>query len=98
MLPASATLGVAVRDTVVVSIVSVTAVVAAAGLTASCSKPPPVAVLIVADTLPASTITSSAGAGTLTMPLLALAAITIDAPLLSVTVTGVCAGAVSDAV
>ena len=49
----------------VVSIVSVIAVVAAAGLTARLSKLPPVALEIVADTLPASTYTSSPGAGTL---------------------------------
>jgi hypothetical protein len=41
MLPPSATLGVAVRLTVVVSMVSVTVVVAAAGLIASASKLPP---------------------------------------------------------
>jgi len=56
------------------------------------------AALIVADTLPASTIVSSDGAGTLTEPLLAPAAMVIVAPLLSVTVTGVSAALVSDAV
>ncbi len=54
MLPPSATLGVAVRLTVVPSIVSVTVVTAAAGSTTSDSKLPPVAVVIVAETLPAS--------------------------------------------
>ena len=82
----------------VVSIVSLMPVVAAAGLTARFSKPPPVALAIVADTLPASTITSSLGAGTLTLPLEAPAAMVIVAPLLSVTVTGVAAVLVSDAV
>ena len=51
------------------------------------------ALLIVADTLPASTYTSSLGAATLTVPVLAPAAMVIVAPLLSVTVTGVCAAA-----
>ena len=54
MLPPSATAGVAVSETVVVSTVSVIAVMAAAGLTVRFSKSPPVAVLMVADTLPAS--------------------------------------------
>ena len=66
MAPPSATVPVAVRLTVVVLIVSVIAVVAAAGLTTSDSKLPPVALEIVADTLPASTYTSSLGAATLT--------------------------------
>ena len=43
MEPPSATLGLAVSDTVVVSIVSLTSVVAAVGLTARFSKLPPVA-------------------------------------------------------
>ena len=98
MVPPSLTLGDALSDTVVVSIVSLTAVVAAAGLTTSVSKPPPMALAIVADTLPASTIASSPGAGTLTLPLLAPAAMVIVAPLLSVTVTADCAALVSDAV
>ena len=85
MLPPSATLGVAVRLTVVVSIVSVTLVVAAAGLMASASKLPPEALLIVADTLPASTYTSSPCAATLTVPELAPAAMVIVAPLANVT-------------
>ena len=97
-MPPSATLGVAVRLTVVVSIVSVTAVVAAAGLTTRLSKLPPVALLIVADTLPASMTTSSPGAATLTVPELAPVAMVIVAPLLSVTLTGACAALVSDAV
>jgi hypothetical protein len=50
MFPPSATLGVAVRETVVVSVVSVMAVVAAAGLMARFSKLPPEAELIVAET------------------------------------------------
>ena len=96
--PPSATIGVAVKLTVVVSIVSVTAVVAAAPLTTRLSKLPPTALAIVADTLPASVCTSSLGAATLTLPVLAPAAIVIVAPLLSVTVTGVPAGPVSEAV
>src|SRR5688572_19971740 len=98
MLPPSATLGLALNDTVVVSIVSVMVVVATAGLTVNASKLPPAALLIVADTLPASTITSSLGAGTLTVPLLVPAAMLIVAPLESVTLTADCATLVSDAV
>src|SRR4051812_6299738 len=98
MLPPSATLGVALRLKVVVSIVSLTDVVAAAGLIARFSKLPPVAVLIVVDTLPASTYGSSPGAATLTLPELAPAAMVIVAPLLNPTVTAVCAALVSDAV
>ena len=96
--PPSATAGLAVSDTVVVSIVSAIAVLAAVGSMASASKLPPAAVLIVADTLPASMNASSLGAATLTLPLLAPAAMVITAPLDSVTLTAVCAGAVSDAV
>jgi hypothetical protein len=55
MLPPSATLGVALKLTVVALMVSVIAVVAAAGFTTNDSKLPPLAALIVADTLPAST-------------------------------------------
>src|SRR5512138_1755506 len=98
MAPPSATLGLAVRLTVAVSIVSVIAVVAAVGLTASDSKLPPTAETIVVDTLPASRYTSSLGAATLTVPLLAPAAMAIVAPLLNVTVTAVCAVLVNDAV
>ena len=53
---------------------------------------------MVADTLPASTYTSSPGAGTLDLPLLAPVAMMIVAPLLKVTVTGEAAALVSDAV
>src|SRR5688500_18894242 len=98
MLPPSATAGVALSDTVVVCSVSLTAVVAAAGLTTSDSKLPPEAALIVADTLAASTYTSSLGAATPTEPVLVPAAMVIVAPLLNVTVTGVCATAFNDAV
>ena len=97
-MPPSVTDAAPAIDSVVVSTVSATAVVAAAGLTASASKPPPVALLIVADTLPASTCTSSPGAARPTVPELAPAAMVMTAPLLSVTVTGVNAGLVSDAV
>ena len=54
MAPPSATLGVAVSDTVVVSMVSLTAVTAGDESTTRFSKLPPLAVLMVADTLPAS--------------------------------------------
>ena len=96
--PPSGALADAVSDTVVVSVVLVMVVLAAAGLTASCSKLPPEALAIVADTLPASTYTSSAGAFTLTEAELAPAAIVIVAPFDSVTVTGLCAALVRLAV
>ena len=92
------TVAAPVRLSVVVLTVSVTVVVAAVALIDRFSKLPPVALLIVADTLPASTYTSSVGAATLTVPELAPAAMLIVAPLLSVTVTAVCAGLVSEAV
>ena len=92
ILPPSATLGVAVSDTVVVSSVSVIDVVAAAGLIARDSKLPPLALLMVALTLPASRYTSSLGAGMLTLPDEAPAAMLIVAPLDSVTVVTVPAG------
>src|SRR5258706_10121019 len=98
MLPPSATLGVVLRLTVVVSIVSVTEVVAADGLTTSDSKLPPDALLIVADTLPASTMASSPGAATFAVPELAPAAMVMVAPLDKLTVTADCAALVSDAV
>jgi hypothetical protein len=94
----SVTVAAPVRLTVVVLSVSVTLVVAAAGLTASCSKLPPEALLIVVETVPASTYTVSPCAGTLTVPELAPAPIVIVAPLARLTVTGVCAVLVSDAV
>jgi hypothetical protein len=62
--PPSATVGEAVNDTVVVSIVSLTLVVADVESTFSTSKPPPDALLIVLDTEPASSTTSSPGAAT----------------------------------
>src|SRR5687767_12893251 len=98
MLPPSTTLAVAVRLTVVVAIVSVIAVGAAARWTGRVSKLRPLALEIVADTLLACMYRSSLGAATLTVPLLAPAAMLIVAPLLSVTLTVVCAGLVSDAV
>ena len=55
MLPPSATLAEAVRLTVVTSRVSVIAVVAGAGSITRLSKLPPAAMLIVAETEPAST-------------------------------------------
>ena len=97
-MPPSATLGVAVRVAVVTSIVSVTVVTAAAASITSDSKLPPVAVLIVRETLPASTYGSSVGAAMLTVPLVAPAAMVIVSPVDSVTVTGVSAGLVRVAV
>jgi hypothetical protein len=87
-----------VIDSVVVSIVSVTAVVAAAGLTASDSKLPPAAAAIVRETLPASMYGSSLGAGIDAVPLVAPVAIVIVSPVDSVTVTGACAALSSVAV
>src|SRR5262245_53893213 len=98
MVPPSATDGVALRLTVVVSTVSVMVVVAAAGLTDSTSKLPPAADAIVVDTLPASTYTSSLGAATLTLPLVAPAATVVVAPLLGLTLAGVSAALLSVAV
>ncbi|MNL09889.1 hypothetical protein D3C87_1306690 [compost metagenome] len=74
--------------TVVVSMVSVTSVTAGTLLGTRFSKLPPVAVEIVASTLPASLYTSSAGAGTVTVPVVLPASIVITAPLDRVTVTG----------
>jgi hypothetical protein len=73
-------------------------VVAAAGFTARVSKLPPAAPVMVADNEPASTYTSSDGASTLVVPTDAPAAMVICAPFDSVTVTGVCAAEVSEAV
>ena len=98
MLPPSATLGVAVRVTVVVSTVSVTAVTAAAGLATRLSKLPPLVAVIVAETLPASAYTSSVGAGTDTLFDEVPATMTICAPFDSVTVTSVPAALLSVAV
>ena len=72
-------------------VVSVIAVVAAAGLIARLSKLPPLADAIVALTLPASRYTSSLGAATETLPLLAPAAMVIVAPLLRFDAHGDCA-------
>ena len=91
-MPPSVTLALPVIDSVVASIVSVTDVTAAAGFTTRDSKLPPVAEAIVAETEPASMYTSSVGAGTLTVPLEAPAAMLITAPLDSVTETAVPAG------
>src|SRR5262245_12062214 len=98
MLPPSTTEGRRVGLEGAALIGAVTDVAAGAGLMASCSKLPPVPVLTVADTLPASTYTSSLGAATLTVPELAPAAMVMVAPLDSVTVTGLCAAAVRLAV
>ncbi|CAH0324376.1 hypothetical protein SRABI123_05784 [Pseudomonas sp. Bi123] len=53
-VPPSATFAVAVSETVLVSMVSVTVVTAVAGLVARFSKLPPAASLIVTSTWPAS--------------------------------------------
>ena len=94
MKPPSATLADAVRLTVLASTVSVIVVVAGAPLTTRLSKLPPDAATMLVDTLPASTYTSSLGAGTLTVPELAPAAMVMVAPLARLTVTAVCAAAV----
>ena len=98
MLPPSATEGVAVRDSVVVSSVSVTVVTAGVLLISSLSKLPPLVLLIVVETEPASTYASSVGAATDTEPMLAPAAMLIIAPFDRVTVIAAPAGLVSDAV
>ena len=98
MVPPSDTAAVAVSDTVVGSSVSAIAVTAGAGLMFNVSKPPPVALASVTDTVPASTYTSSAGAGTVTVPVVAPVAMVITAPLDSVTFTGASAGVSSEAV
>ncbi len=98
MLPPSATLGVEDSEMVVVLFVSETAVTAGAGSMARLSKLPPLVPVIVVETDPASTYTSSAGAGIDTEPILAPAAMVIAAPLDRFTVTAVPAGLVSDAV
>ena len=98
MLPPSATLAVADKFSVVGSLSSVTVVLAAAGSICSDSKLPPVAVAIVALTVQASRYGSSPGAATMTLPVVAPAAMAIVAPLDSVTVTAVCAALVNVAV
>ena len=80
-----------------VSIVSLTAVVAATGLTIRFSKLPPLAAVMVADTLPAPGDVV-AWRGDACLPLLAPAAMVIIALLDSVTLTGLCAALVNDAV
>ena len=74
MLPPSATLPVAVKLTVVASIVSVIVVTAAVASVIRFSKLPPETPVIVLLTEPASITASSLGAGTLTVPLDAPAA------------------------
>ncbi len=97
-MPPSATLGVAVSVTVVASLSSVIVVAAAAGLTVSVSKLPPVALVIVRETVLASMYGSSPGAAMLTVPVVAPAAMAIVCPVDSVTVTAVCAALLSVAV
>ena len=98
MLPPSVTLGVAVSVAVTVSSVSVIAVTAGVLLTSTFSKLPPLVLLIVVETEPASTYASSVGAATDTEPVLAPAAMLIIAPFDRVTVIAAPAGLVSDAV
>ena len=88
----------AVSETVVVSTVSVIVVTAEAGATCSDSKLPPLAWVIVAETEPVSTCTSSVGAATDTVACVAPAAMVRVAPFESVTDTGVCAALLSVAV
>ena len=97
-MPPSAAEGVAFSETVELSMVSVTLVTAGTVLGTRFSKLPPVALEMVASTLPASLYTSSAGAATVAVPEVAPAAIVITAPLLKVTVTGVPAALVRVAV
>ena len=97
-MPPSTAAALAVSDTVVVSIVSATLVTTGAPSMTRFSNPPPLASLIDAATLPASTTTSSVGAVTLIAPLLLPAGIVIALPLDSVTVTVLSAGAVRVAV
>ncbi|MNE63635.1 hypothetical protein D3C77_436400 [compost metagenome] len=93
MVPTSA-----VSFTVEVSMVSVTSVTAADGSTSSFSKSPPVVPSMVTSTVSRSMYTSSSGASTVTVPVVAPAAMLITAPLLRVTVIAVPAGLVSVAV
>ena len=88
MKPPSATLGDAVRLTVLVSTVSVIVVVAAAGSTTRLSKLPPDALAIVVDTLAASRYTSSPGAATPTEPVLVPAIALIAISCVAKTATG----------
>jgi hypothetical protein len=69
MLPPSAMLGLAVRLTVVASVVSLMLVVAATVEAARLSKLPPVAPVMLRLTVLLSRYTSSPGAATLTVPL-----------------------------
>ena len=77
---------------------SVTVVTAGTLPTARPSKPPPLVPAIEADTLPASTYTSSLGAATAIEPVVAPAAMAITAPLDSVTLIGVFAACYNVAV
>ena len=98
MLPPSATLGVALRLTVVASTVSVT-VVTAGVVSTTRPMPPPLVLAMLALTELGSTYTSSlAASGTLTVPLVAPAAIVMTAPLLSVTCSALTGACVIDAV
>ena len=98
MVPPSATLGVAVSVTVVASLSSVTLVTAAVVSIVSASRPPPLVVAIVRETVPASMYGSSPGAAIDTVPVVAPAAMLIVWPLDNVTVSGVTAALVSVAV
>ncbi|MNT10577.1 hypothetical protein D3C72_1454150 [compost metagenome] len=84
--------------TVEVSMVSVTSVTAAAGSTSTFSKSPPVVPAMVTLTSPASTYTSSSGAGTVMLPSVWPLAMVMTSPLLRVTFISVPAGLVRVAV
>jgi len=91
-------LAVALRETVLLSMVSVMSVTAGVLSTTRFSKLPPVVLVMLASTLPASLYTSSPGAATVMVPVLAPLAMLITAPLLRVTVMAVPAGLVRVAV
>jgi uncharacterized ion transporter superfamily protein YfcC len=93
MLPPSAMLGLAVRLTVVASVVSLMLVVAATVEAARLSKLPPVAPVMLRLTVLLSRYTSSPGAATLTVPLLAPLAMVMMLPPVMVTSTWPCAAA-----
>ncbi|MNE83474.1 hypothetical protein D3C76_1436460 [compost metagenome] len=84
--------------TVEVSMVSVTSVTAGVLSTSSFSKSPPVVPATVTLTSPASTYTSSSGAGTVMLPSVWPLAMVMTSPLLRVTFISVPAGLVRVAV
>ena len=88
----------ALSDTVVVSMVSSTCVVAGVGLTAEVFEVAAGCADDAGRDAAASMIASSLGAATVVVPSSVRPAMTIDAPFASVTVTADCASEVSDAV